>query len=1121
MRFLVSLFLSLILFEPLFGLPLFKTTIENQPDTLEVIVLKVAFQESDSKYITGNGSFNSDIVFEGYNLEKPGTRDTETYWLQQFSTTNKWLHSVSNNQLTIKADIYPKDSSAYVLPRQMIGYGRTQKTDDEKSAQFDSTRALLYMEFIADAVQSVAQSTENPFLKAPPLSNVHRVYLLLHAGSSRYSDGGSLGLSNADSPGDFIDFFIAREDFAYLKDSKDHGNSTNGITVASPSIDTITSIMVVSEHASQDSLNWGIQGILTNQLLRSMGLPNTYDIVAGESRLGFFDVMDFAGHNAINGFFPTLPSAWLRSFMDWTPTLTPKKTGSSDTIWVAAHNQSNLCPTSNCGEIIKIPINSGEYLLIENRQRSWTYDNQLVIQTIVNGLPTPYSLPFDSLASHLNTVFKGTIDSTNSLDMGLPGSGIVIWHINEWLIEETLALGYVNATNGDTLADHYPGIQLLESDGNATTGRAVSGSGFGSPSDLYPHINAKGDTITTLSNSGFTSTQSINGGHSNITLTINVPSTHVQEKNLIPRSPTETDTIINFESPIISLTIEWNPHKAVDSQWPRNTRGNAFPAAITFLNHPYNDSLALVRATSNALFQLFSLPGDTITSFVTQGINPTENKIRRQIPLADSVINEIIFSFNDGSTQSTSPIKHVVSQKSTIYTQAADGQTKAFHFSSDSTLQLDSLTIPESSGLMSIDSLLFSLTLSGIVSLNQSLDTVAHYRFPVLDNAFVPQSFAQGATQSSNNLPTIVVVGSQGVVLLFNPLDKLFIQINTPLSSQPDSYSIAVSDFNRDGIDDCFILGSRGDATIIPLNSSSTEPRPLKFERSDSSSVALGDLNNDGYIDIIFTGHNALYAIDYNGAPLDGFPFYFSKTYTQNFLGYSQYLPGTIQSTPIIVDITGDSIPEILSATPEGLLYAVAHNGILLTETTTLPGTPTTLWPQTIAPVSYADSLRSPYGTLAATRSNTSGLELYIAYAHSTTELEFPLSVPSHNQWLEVGAQSQRTHYFNASLLKNPNSTIGILSIDSFYIYPSPITQNEAFVHLSLGDNATHAEVILYDVAGFVAYRTTFEQLVLGKNPRLPLNLNRLGNGIYAASITVTFVNGSQVTSWDRVGVAQ
>ena len=90
--------------------------------------------------------------------------------------------------------------------------------------------------------------------------------------------------------------------------------------------DTLSEIMMVSESATQDKLNWGINGILVNQLARQMGMPDMFDVVEGISQLGYFDLMDFAGANSENGrgFLPVYPSAWVRYFMGWETPLTAR-----------------------------------------------------------------------------------------------------------------------------------------------------------------------------------------------------------------------------------------------------------------------------------------------------------------------------------------------------------------------------------------------------------------------------------------------------------------------------------------------------------------------------------------------------------------------------------------------------------------------------------------------------------------------------------------------------------------------------------------------------------------------------------------------------------------------------
>ena len=131
----------------------------------------------------------------------------------------------------------------------------------------------------------------------------------------------------------------------------------------------------MSETASQDGLNWGINGILVNQLARELGMPDTYDVEKGISRLGYFDLMDFAGYSSGNGFMPSLPNAWHRAYMGWSKVKEVRPVaGKSVTVDVAAAG-------SGLGtEIVKVPLSANEYLLIENRQRSLEKNGDIYIE---------------------------------------------------------------------------------------------------------------------------------------------------------------------------------------------------------------------------------------------------------------------------------------------------------------------------------------------------------------------------------------------------------------------------------------------------------------------------------------------------------------------------------------------------------------------------------------------------------------------------------------------------------------------------------------------------------------------------------------------------------------------
>ena len=306
----------------IFALLLGVFSLAHAVDTLEVFVLRVQFKDEspDNSLTTGTGRFDSDTAT--YNLDPSGSRKSIHYWRKHLGFANSYYQVASGGKLFIKDSILP---TVYEINKSMIDYNRTQKMKGEKTAEYDLARSQDYLRFIYDAVMAAHKSDNSPF--NIPLSknpNTRRAFMIAHAGASRLLDGGSMGIKGANTPGDFMDIYIPREYWVYLPDTLpgvviDKVDSLkNGIVLKGAAIDTLKSIMVVSETASQDGLNWGINGIVVNQIGRELGLPNTFDDVKGISRLGYFDMMDFAGYSAGNGFFPVLPAAWERSYMGWS-----------------------------------------------------------------------------------------------------------------------------------------------------------------------------------------------------------------------------------------------------------------------------------------------------------------------------------------------------------------------------------------------------------------------------------------------------------------------------------------------------------------------------------------------------------------------------------------------------------------------------------------------------------------------------------------------------------------------------------------------------------------------------------------------------------------------------------
>jgi len=467
------------------GIPfLFVAAIAAQPLDIHVLRVQFKYEDPDNSLTTGRGNFTDSSKAVGY-------------WERHINFAKDYFKKASGGRVNINHIIYP---NVYTLDSSIISYNRTSRRQGEKMEEFDSVRTADYARFVNDVLELAKEDIKNR-----PVMN--RVILIAHAGHSRLIDGGTMGTRGANTPGDFID--------AYIDTS--WGDFWRGFEVSEG--DSIRSVMVTSETAEQDGLKWGIEGTITSQIGRELGLPYTFDVVKGFSRLGYFDGMDFAGYNAGDGFFPSLPSAWLRIHAKWDTPIEVKK---NDVIEICAASCAELCGDSP--QIVKIPINNNEYILLENRQRM--------------------------------------CEGKAGIDTALPASGIVAWRVNEWYVREFLSLssgGAVNAWGGDNYRDHQFGIAMIEASGVLGLGKEFKSSGgsyfyFGSGSDLLPHKRFKSkDTVFSINPSGYANTASTFGGYSGIKITARIPAGAKEEKSF---NGLIGDSVITWQALKIPVEIE-------------------------------------------------------------------------------------------------------------------------------------------------------------------------------------------------------------------------------------------------------------------------------------------------------------------------------------------------------------------------------------------------------------------------------------------------------------------------------------------------------------------------------------------------------------------------------------
>ena len=177
----------------------------------------------------------------------------------------------------------------------------------------------------------------------------------------------------------------------------------------------------------------------------AVGLPPLWNIDTGESGVGVFGLMDQGSNNG-RGIMPAPPTAWSRIYAGWE---TPHYGTFGDHIRL---------PKRSEGQVIKVPIRHDEYFLIENRDNSFragvSIDSirYLMGQNSEDGSYPPYvEILQDS--SGLEKDSNGVVTYIPNYDIGLPSSGILIWHIDEEVISSSIDNYGINSHISNTRID--------------------------------------------------------------------------------------------------------------------------------------------------------------------------------------------------------------------------------------------------------------------------------------------------------------------------------------------------------------------------------------------------------------------------------------------------------------------------------------------------------------------------------------------------------------------------------------------------------------------------------------------------------------------------------------------
>lgn len=1179
-----------------------------QSDTIKVLALRVEFQLDDDLNTTGNGRFG---IWDGIDTMHSVSDKKERKWYSdgtykydllehdslfvayKLEYLSNYYKKISNDAITIEYEVFPPGKSAksaYKLPLKMALYSPGNKKSDETYSSFNERVTRRLMEFVGDAIHyssegvTATDTVKSPFEKIKTLEdgtlwevddqgNPRRkvVVLIVHAGASNLTDG--FGNSPSDLTDNFINESRIKHFYKYSDIFGDKADTLYGrygfkYTGHNDSSYIVSEMMMISETSNQDSINYGTHGILVNQFARQIGVPDLYATNTGATGIGQMGIMDFEGYSSGNGFIPPYPSAWTRLYMGWDSPKVLLPGNSTDLKAVGTDTENTMAI---------VPINSHEYWLIENRQRNLTNDASLFTYDTLDGIEyidADSAINFPKVIDSLTPESK-TIMSTKSQDIGIFGSGVAVWHIDESIIKNRIQYNFINSDSS------YRAVSLEEADGIFDIGMPFQGfTGVsrdnGGAEDLFPHTNtyhkssAASDTRRSMSPVTSPSTQSNDGGNSYLTLDFGVSTSGVTEKYHFSRNSEDDNKfhkyfVTNYVDSSVTVTVGSSDQLEIQPSlnWPVQIAPvqhfDPLPMDIS-----QSGDKELIVLDSLGYLYIFSEDGTLLPdSTKTASVGSVD------FYYSDSIPNSYCFPTQSGPNLLVSTSSGTVYSYSTVVNGGEISKQSV-----NTGFQLSTPIVASESGKW------FVGTADGNVLIGE--------------NTTVVDTVPLGITSSVNSLSLsgniiYAVTESSDVAVVENGTVQKTLKISSLTRSAVfPPFKMVSGDLNSDEIQEIAVVDSKQGLFLLQWDGSNSQLYPHEqnaFQQfpndwagtyhrdtgrvnlpSNGAYPALSDVNGDGNIEIILPGTNGLYAFSHRGIMIPGWPAFLNKA---NWLQRH-----SVFGSPITIKGSDDKLLTLF-ATPTGdkLTYEAAKiidtkpdpknpgkflayykmsddmlgvqdslDSIYLYDTLLdqgdsiifpfiMPGglidarnsdakrPDTVISTNTVAARTFSPwpiTMGSPSKNSPLFITNSTGEHLLFGSNKTGNIYQWKLSsdIVSSGVWGMTGGNSSRTF----SLSGTQSAAEGGATLNSFYSYPNPVriignSPAKVSFRYEIGRSAQKVLLTIYTVDGRNVLR---KELPTGEgiNEYTLTDLSRFGSAVYTCRLEVTFDTDTAVKFW-------